>query len=653
MEHYLIEDPDQWVIISEVDESKFIVKESSPFHYYLVDYQELVTEGKICRYKRTIEQINDGSRIEDASLFIFELQEKNHQIIFHGIDIIREGRRFSVLNNKNISVNQRERSLESHITDNKYTISLSVDDLRVGDIIDYQETETIYVAEHPLHGKYYYSLFWLNWNCPVQSQKLRIINHSEQNIKIQHSAIIQGKYDVRYTLIKPGHKFSKEYINLSAMPIENTAPNWLWVNHMMVVTNTQWQDLSSYLYNYYVQQGVFGKNSDSSTFINLTGDVATDIIKVVRFVQNEIRYKGENHGIFSHTPKHPEEVLQKRYGDCKDKSNLLLSLLRSIGVKAELTLVSTDYGAKLKGLPPSPFHFNHMIVHVVFQRRNYFFDPTIKKQAGNLENSAQLDYGYGLVLSKSGKDLIKLPYDLNRKVFDLKHIFDFSGDEDSLTIQRLFYTHRADNMRYHFQSIENNRLTSDYLKYAKEDTDLELETEKGIHVVVDDNKQNIIKTQEKYIIHNLELRKPEEQLHLLTPIYLDFPTTKNRTHPIFITLDGEMKHEIEIIYNKKSSQSNDEKSINNKWFEYYDSITVTGNKLLFSAIAKPKKTIVDSKNISIYVNNVEEMHQRSMNNFSYKPTSRSESDLELTGKEVAQIMLYLVVIGIIIHFLFF
>ncbi len=46
-----------------------------------------------------------------------------------------------------------------------------------------------------------------------------------------------------------------------------------------------------------------------------------------RFVQDEIRYMGIEMGIYSHRPNSPERVLKQRYGDCKDKSLLLVHLL--------------------------------------------------------------------------------------------------------------------------------------------------------------------------------------------------------------------------------------------------------------------------------------------------------------------------------------
>ena len=48
----------------------------------------------------------------------------------------------------------------------------------------------------------------------------------------------------------------------------------------------------------------------------------------VNFVQNEIRYMGIETGKYSHKANSPEKVFKQRYGDCKDKSLLLASILK-------------------------------------------------------------------------------------------------------------------------------------------------------------------------------------------------------------------------------------------------------------------------------------------------------------------------------------
>jgi transglutaminase-like putative cysteine protease len=46
----------------------------------------------------------------------------------------------------------------------------------------------------------------------------------------------------------------------------------------------------------------------------------------LQFVQNKIRYVSRSFGSNAYHSHHPDEVLQNRYGDCKDNSLLLLLL---------------------------------------------------------------------------------------------------------------------------------------------------------------------------------------------------------------------------------------------------------------------------------------------------------------------------------------
>ena len=47
-------------------------------------------------------------------------------------------------------------------------------------------------------------------------------------------------------------------------------------------------------------------------------------------------------GTNSHQPTPASETLALRYGDCKDKTVLLISLLKALGVEAHPALVNTE-----------------------------------------------------------------------------------------------------------------------------------------------------------------------------------------------------------------------------------------------------------------------------------------------------------------------
>ena len=646
MEKYKLAAADEWVNSFDIDLSHTDTL-AVPYYFLLVDYQECIQPDKICNYKRTVEKINDESRIEDASLYISELKDENHQIIFHAIDLIRDGKRLNVLDADNISINQREISLENHITDRVHTVSFSIDDLRVGDIIDYQVTTVVYAGEHPFDGRFYHSLFWLNWNCTVQKQRVRIINNSGKAIQLQTCKIDMGKPLVVVEVVKPGLTFEKEYSDLEIRMIDNLAPEWLWPDYLLATTCTEWTELSKYLYDYYSSQGVLDDSLDISVVgsFNEADTINDKIIKIVRFVQNDIRYKGENYGVFTHTPRNPGFTLKKRYGDCKDKANLLVSLLKCINVNSYLTIVNSDYGVKIRSLSPSPLHFNHMVVCIEYQHKEYFFDPTIKKQAGDLDHATELDYGYGLPLSGEGRELIKISRDISKTVFKLKHVFDFSNnytDENTLEITREYFSHRADNMRYYLNSRSQNQLAEEYLVYAKEDTDLEMSIMEELAIVKNDKLKNTLETKEVYLIK--DLTDDDKQLSLLTNIYQEFPVTINRDMPVRIDLDGKVIHEIEVIYKTNAQEINEAETITNKWFDYTDSVRCTANVISFYTSVIPHRQYVDVDDLDVYFDDVEKLRLRSGNNFYYSSGDTLFSNSLGIRMIVITIILFLVIV---------
>lgn len=65
------------------------------------------------------------------------------------------------------------------------------------------------------------------------------------------------------------------------------------------------------------------------------------IAAVLHFAQAEIRYVGIELGEGSHRPSAPDVVLERRFGDCKDKANFMVASLGALGVEAWPAFVNT------------------------------------------------------------------------------------------------------------------------------------------------------------------------------------------------------------------------------------------------------------------------------------------------------------------------
>ncbi len=84
---------------------------------------------------------------------------------------------------------------------------------------------------------------------------------------------------------------------------------------------------------------------------------------LIDFVRRQVRYVAVEVGIGGYRPHTPQEVLERRWGDCKDKAFLLIDLLRDSGIEAWPVLIRLDPGGRVDREFPSP-QFNHAIVAV-------------------------------------------------------------------------------------------------------------------------------------------------------------------------------------------------------------------------------------------------------------------------------------------------
>ena len=114
-------------------------------------------------------------------------------------------------------------------------------------------------------------------------------------------------------------------------------------------------------------------------------------------------------------------VLAKQYGDCKDKANLMRSMLKSAGIPAYLVAIWSGDRTHVRQEWPSPSQFNHMIVAVKVADsvaaattiatplgRLLIFDPTDEKTpVGDLPFYEQASYA--LLLANDRGDLVKMP----------------------------------------------------------------------------------------------------------------------------------------------------------------------------------------------------------------------------------------------------
>lgn len=85
---------------------------------------------------------------------------------------------------------------------------------------------------------------------------------------------------------------------------------------------------------------------------------------ILDFVDREVRYTGIEFGEAAIVPHNPEETLRLKYGDCKDKATLLVTMLRAAGIPAYVALLNAGSRLDVPSDLPGMGLFDHAIAYV-------------------------------------------------------------------------------------------------------------------------------------------------------------------------------------------------------------------------------------------------------------------------------------------------
>lgn len=218
----------------------------------------------------------------------------------------------------------------------------------------------------------------------------------------------------------PSSAATYQHIWIDVTPPENDRTRY---SHLKFDT---WEDLASFKADVSDPMAIPTPEIEQKA-LELTKDAQTDWEKIQALGEyaKQINYEhvaldiGNGGG---YTPRPASETFRVGWGDCKDKSTILRSLLKSVGIDSYVVTVNATDNDKADPNYPSPQHFNHCITAVqvgeniqtpaVYQDehvgRLLFIDPTWNNSPiGEIPFEAQ---GGLVVVGKHGPNpLVKLP----------------------------------------------------------------------------------------------------------------------------------------------------------------------------------------------------------------------------------------------------
>lgn len=278
------------------------------------------------------------------------------------------------------------------------------------------------------------------------------------------------------------------------------------------------------------------------------GSTTEAAARATRFVQDDVRYLGFELGEGSLRPRAPDLVAARRFGDCKDKSLLLITLLRLLGVEAVPVLVSTYDGAALQERLPSPYDFDHVIVRATIDGRPIWIDSTASYERGALVERASPPFGMALPIAAGvvapEPIAVAAGSEPGTRVRELFELSDTNGGA-LLSVSTLYRGADANRRRAELATAERSQLQKDSLElytglYGRMRVARPLE-------IRDDEARNEIEVQEFYALDELWQRGAALQLWRVASDLVHPEQPKGRRAPLALDHPRHVVHEIDVL----------------------------------------------------------------------------------------------------------
>lgn len=578
----------------------------------LYDVQVNIKSAAETRFVHIVKRVMNPSGAQSAARVSVTFDPSYQVLTLHDIAIFRDGSRASQLKAAAVKVMQREKELEYQIYDGAKTAEVILEDVRVGDVIEYSYSLE---GRNPVFGRHYFGGIELQWGVPVQElrQRVRLAKGTKLFLK-NHNTDVEP-------LIVHYENGETEYLwaasDVPALSQDKDTPEWYdpypWVQLSDMVT---WHDVATWAMPLY--QAPRELSPQLTELIHQISDESADpeqrTLRVLRFIQDNIRYLGIEMGASSHAPNAPDIVLQRRFGDCKDKALLMVTMLNAMGVDAAPALVHTRMRQAVANLNPTANAFNHVLVRVEIQGHTYWLDPTRQYQRGQLDTISQADYGVALVITSSSTKLISMqakkgdvPLKRIDDTFDLR---EGNGESVAYNVKTTYSGYMADGVRARLASASRAEVQKDDLNYFARF--YPAITVRAPLEVDDDERWNLVTVTEHYTIASLwQLGEDNIRRASFYPVdlfdYTRKPSNSVRNMPLGIGQPIDVAQDTTVHLNPEWKLKNSKMDVADAAFSFSRAASYANSTLNIAYRYRSLSDHVDAPAVANYLGNLQRM----------------------------------------------
>ena len=187
-------------------------------------------------------------------------------------------------------------------------------------------------------------------------------------------------------------------------------------------------------------------NLSEELFVFTGNDTVQFVSSIFNLIQEKISYVDFEDGLGAFIPRPAQKTWENKYGDCKDMSFLIHSILRANGIKSNLA-ISKTLSLSDKFDFPSISLANHCVCLAYFNNREYILDATDRECDFGLP-SQHIEGTEILVIDGSQTRFRNVPVTQAQKNLDSTYLFINFNENEKVNYSRVFTGYPSNLVQY-------------------------------------------------------------------------------------------------------------------------------------------------------------------------------------------------------------
>lgn len=360
----------------------------------ILDVQQRIDGATVWSYADTAMKLSTPEELSQYSNITVSWAPDKGDLIIHQLVIVRDGVEIDALGGgQKFTVLRREQSLEQRELTGILSATLPVEGLRAGDILRLRMSTT--VKDGALGGR-------AQTVSPLLVEPARVAE-AGYRLSWRNGEATQWKMLAKGT--EPKARRVGDFMELPvAMPLPKPVelPGDAPVRYQRLPiieasTFADWADVSKVMAPLYATEGLIAEGSPLAAEVQAIMAATDDPVKraamALQLVQDKIRYLAVGMDGGNYVPQTPAKTWAVRYGDCKAKTLLLLSMLRAMKIEAEPVMAHAALGDLVPARVPSALAFNHVLVRATIGGESLWLDGTmLGTRLGDIRDTPALGY---------------------------------------------------------------------------------------------------------------------------------------------------------------------------------------------------------------------------------------------------------------------